>query len=126
MDIEMCAQYVDFLRSRSQDKHSHPCCDVWAENKFIRKGSHNPPRFAWKQSGSAVTSESSSVTTGAAESVPEPSKKYVCPRGHSFSTNSPIVVAVDNDPDYNTGPICGYCYVDWFKVNLNADEVTDS
>ena len=32
---------------------------------------------------------------------------------------------VDNDPDYNTGPVCAYCYVDWFKVNLNADEVTE-
>ena len=52
-------------------------------------------------------------------------KEYVCPRGHTFQTDSPIVIAVDNDPDYNTGPVCAYCYVDWLKVNLNADEVTE-
>ena len=47
---------------------------------------------------------------------------YEFPRGHTFKTNNPIVIAVDDDPDYNSGPICGYCYVDWFKVNLNATE----
>ena len=52
----------------------------------------------------------------------EDKRYYECPRGHKFSTNSPIVIAVDEDPDYNSGPICGYCYVDWFKVNLNAKE----
>ena len=50
-------------------------------------------------------------------------KTYSCPRGHTFETNNPIIIAVDGDAEYNTGPICGYCYVDWFKVNLNADEV---
>jgi len=52
-------------------------------------------------------------------------KAYACPRGHTFKTSSPIIVAVDDDPEYNTGPICGYCYVDWFKANLNANEVTE-
>ena len=52
-------------------------------------------------------------------------KEYECPRGHKFSTASPIVIAVDDDPEYNSGPICGYCYVDWFKVNLNAKEHTN-
>jgi hypothetical protein len=50
------------------------------------------------------------------------SKLYSCPRGHTFETNNPIVIAVDGDTNYNSGPICGYCYVDWFKVNLNANE----
>ena len=50
------------------------------------------------------------------------SKTYNCPRGHTFKTNNPIVIAVDGDTEYNTGPICGYCYVDWFKLNLNANE----
>ena len=49
-------------------------------------------------------------------------KQYACPRGHTFVTASPIIVSVDDDPEYNTGPVCGYCYVDWFKVNLNATE----
>lgn len=50
------------------------------------------------------------------------SKNYSCPRGHEFKTNNPIIIAVDGDAEYNSGPICGYCYVDWFKVNLNANE----
>ena len=50
-------------------------------------------------------------------------KKYICPRGHTFVTDSPIVIAVEDDPEYNSGPICGYCYVDWFKVNINAEEL---
>jgi len=49
-------------------------------------------------------------------------KTYNCPRGHTFKTNNPIIIAVDGDTEYNSGPICGYCYVDWFKVNLNANE----
>ena len=50
------------------------------------------------------------------------SKVFTCPRGHTFKTNNPIIIAVDGDSEYNSGPICGYCYVDWFKVNLNANE----
>ena len=49
-------------------------------------------------------------------------KKYRCPKGHRFETNNPIIIAVDNDPEYNSGPVCSYCYVDWFKVNVNAEE----
>ena len=49
-------------------------------------------------------------------------KTYHCPRGHTFKTNNPIIIAVDGDAEYNSGPICSYCYVNWFKVNLNADE----
>ena len=49
-------------------------------------------------------------------------KKYRCQRGHTFSTSNPIVIAVEDDPEYNSGPICTYCYVDWFRVNMNAEE----
>jgi len=49
-------------------------------------------------------------------------KKYCCPRGHIFYTDSPIVIAVEDNPEYNSGPICTYCYVDWFKSNINAEE----
>ena len=49
-------------------------------------------------------------------------KNYICPKRHTFSTSNPIVVAVEDDPEYNSGPICTYCYVDWFKVNVNAEE----
>ena len=73
------------------------------------KGNKHPVRFSRKTS---ETYEDETI-----------SKTYSCPRGHTFETNNPIIIAVDGDSDYNTGPICGYCYVDWFKVNLNADEV---
>ena len=49
-------------------------------------------------------------------------KKYRCPKGHRFETSNPIIIAVDNDPEYNSDPVCSYCYVDWFKVNVNAEE----
>ena len=49
-------------------------------------------------------------------------RRYKCPKGHTFVTSNPIIIAVDDDPDYNSGPVCSYCYVDWFKVNVNADE----
>ena len=48
---------------------------------------------------------------------------YHCPRGHTFSTDSPMIIAVDNDPEYNSGIICHYCYVDWFRLNVNAEEI---
>lgn len=47
---------------------------------------------------------------------------YECPRGHTFKTTNPIIIAVEDEPEYNSGPICSYCYVDWFKLNLNARE----
>ena len=47
---------------------------------------------------------------------------YECPRGHKFQTANPIIIAVEDEPEYNSGPICSYCYVDWFKLNLNAKE----
>ena len=50
-------------------------------------------------------------------------KRYICPRGHTFETDSPIVIVVEDNPEYNSGPICDYCYVDWFKANLNAEEL---
>ena len=41
-----------------------------------------------------------------------------------FSTDSPVTIMVKEDPEYNSGVICPYCYVDWFKLNMNAEEVT--
>ena len=62
------------------------------------------------------------VTTLKINKIDNTEKLYSCPRGHTFKTNNPIIIAVDGDTEYNSGPICGYCYVDWFKVNLNANE----
>lgn len=49
-------------------------------------------------------------------------KSYGCLRGHTFSTSNPIIIAVDEDPEYNSGPVCPYCYVNWFRMNVGADE----
>ncbi len=48
-------------------------------------------------------------------------QKYQCPRGHTFKTDAPIIIAVEDDPDYNSGVICPYCYVNWFKLNVSAE-----
>ncbi len=84
--------------------------DNW---EVVKTGNYSS-KLVWKDDGIFGNVERSSE---------EISKTYTCPRGHTFTTNNPIIIAVDGDTDYNTGPICGYCYVDWFKVNLNADEV---
>tara|TARA_Y100000310_G_scaffold35095_1_gene33214 strand:- start:293 stop:571 length:279 start_codon:yes stop_codon:yes gene_type:complete len=82
----------------------------------IEKTSKHSSRLIWKDDGvfgnvTRIEQIDDSVT-----------KTYSCPRGHTFKTNNPIVIAVDGDNEYNSGPICGYCYVNWFKVNLNASE----
>ena len=50
-------------------------------------------------------------------------RTYTCPRGHNFTTANPLIIAVENEPEYNTGPICTYCLVDWHKRNVNAEQV---
>ena len=83
--------------------------DNW---EVVRTGKYSS-RLTWKNDG----------IFGNVEQIDDASSKtYACPRGHTFQTNNPIIIAVDGDTDYNSGPICGYCYVDWFKVNLNASE----
>ena len=83
--------------------------DNW---EVIRTGKHSST-LSWKDDG----------IFGNVEPIEESaSKTFTCPRGHTFKTNNPIIIAVDGDNEYNSGPICGYCYVDWFKVNLNAIE----
>ena len=47
--------------------------------------------------------------------------QYQCPRGHTFETDSPIIIAVENAPDYNSGVVCPYCYVNWFRLNVSAE-----
>ena len=48
-------------------------------------------------------------------------QQYKCPRGHTFVTENPIIIAVDTDPEYNSGVVCPYCYVNWFRLNVSAD-----
>ena len=51
-------------------------------------------------------------------------QSYYCPRGHTFDTANPLIIAVENDTEYNTGPICVYCLVDWHRRNVNAEQKT--
>jgi hypothetical protein len=97
-------------RDRLRTEHAHPCCKVWKGTDGKTRRGHFGPNLGYTL-GQYVDEENA--------------KAYTCPRGHSFNSKSPIIVAVDGDPEYNTGPICGYCYVDWFKANLNANEVTE-
>jgi hypothetical protein len=53
--------------------------------------------------------------------IEEGGQEYTCPRGHTFITQSPLIIAVEDNPDYNSGPICGYCLVDWHRNNVNAE-----
>ena len=46
---------------------------------------------------------------------------YYCPRGHEFQSSNPLVIAVESHTDYNSGPICSYCLVDWYRNNVNAE-----
>jgi len=97
-------------KNRLRIEDTNPCCKVWTgKDGNVRRGHFSP------NPGSTLGQY---IDTGNA-------KSYTCPRGHSFKSNFPIIVAVDEDPEYNTGPICGYCYVDWFKANLNANEVVE-
>ena len=77
---------------------------------LIKTGKHSS-KLTWQDDGIFGHVSQISETT-----------EYECPRGHTFKTSTPIVIAVDDDPNYNSGPICSYCYVDWFKLNLNAKE----
>jgi len=91
---------------RRKRMHRHPCCEG--------KGRV----YNYENDGIFGNVQRIEQTEGATE----PKQIYECPRGHRFKTNNPIVIAVDGDSEYNSGPICGYCYVDWFKLNLNASE----
>jgi len=51
---------------------------------------------------------------------------YQCPRGHQFETDAPIIIAVDTDPEYNSGVVCPYCYVNWFRLNVSAEASADA
>ena len=80
---------------RKSDGHWHPCCEDDSD-QLLQTTSYYP-----------------------IEDVQ--GREYTCPRGHAFITESPLVIAVEDNPDYNSGPICGYCLVDWHRNNVNAE-----
>jgi|TARA_R110000824_G_C15074136_1_gene663696 hypothetical protein len=75
--------------------HSHPCCS----EQVLQSPYHHV-----QDDGKDTTVEN-----------------YWCHRGHKFQSSSPLVIAVDGNPDYNSGPICSYCLVDWYRNNINAE-----
>ena len=77
----------------------------------------------WKDDG--IFENAEPIKLGFVPNEQSTKKHFQCPRGHSFATSSPIVIAVDEDPEFNSGPICSYCYVVWFKSNVNAVEIVD-
>ena len=77
----------------------------------VRTGKHSS-KLIWRNDG----------VFGGVKVDSNASIDYECPRGHTFKTANPIIIAVEDEPDYNSGPICSYCYVDWFQLNLNARE----
>jgi len=86
-----------FKMVRNSDGHWHPCCE-------------DAPAQPLQTTYYSIEEERG--------------QDYKCPRGHAFSTKSPLIIAVDNNPDYNSGPICSYCLVDWHRNNVNADEAS--
>ena len=107
--------------------HWHPCCQ---ETPDVPIDNH---RVHMKLlSSKPITGEKNTVlktenilyldTVGWSEVSDETeSNSYVCPRGHTFQSKNPLVIAVESNPEYNSGPICGYCLVDWHRNNVNAD-----
>ena len=93
--------------------------DHWT---IIKTGEYSS-KMIWKNDGIFGNVEDISLNYKLNEEKTE--KKFQCPRGHTFTTKTPIVVAVEEDPEVNSGPVCTYCYVAWFKANVNAVEITD-
>ena len=89
---------------------------------LVQTGEHSS-ELVWKDDG--IFGNAEPIKLGFIPNEQSTKKHFQCPRGHSFATSSPIVIAVDEDPEFNSGPICSYCYVNWFRANLNATEVTD-
>ena len=48
---------------------------------------------------------------------------FKCPRGHIYEAPEPFII---DPPDMaiNSGPVCVYCFANWFHVNLGAEELS--
>ena len=101
--------------------HWHPCCqespDVPIDNTRMHMKLESSKPITGAQN-TVLKTENILYLDTVEESEP---KEYRCPRGHTFHTKSPLVIAVESHPDYNSGPICGYCLVDWHRNNVNAE-----
>jgi hypothetical protein len=80
--------------------HSHPCCDSLDANQELQAPYHHVNEH------------------GGTDTIVD---TYSCPRGHEFQSSNPLVIAVESNPDYNSGPVCSFCLVDWYRNNVNAE-----
>lgn len=75
--------------------HGHPCCDQELQAPYHHVEEHG---------GTDTTTEN-----------------YWCHRGHEFQSSNPLIIAVESNPEYNSGPVCSFCLVDWYRNNVNAE-----
>lgn len=47
-------------------------------------------------------------------------KTYKCRRDHKFQSAQPFVMGMR---DYNTGPMCPFCHIDWMRAMFGVEEV---
>ena len=113
--------------SKLPQNHWHPCCqetpDVPIDNHRVHMKLLSSKPITGEKNTVLKTENILYLDTVGWSNVSEDteSREYSCPRGHSFHTKSPLVIAVESNPDYNSGPICGYCLVDWHRNNVNAE-----
>ena len=103
------------------NNHWHPCCqetpDVPIDNtRVYMKLESSKPIVGEKNT--VLKTEHILYLDTVENAEPRESR---CPRGHVFQTKNPLVIAVESNPEYNSGPICGYCLVDWHRNNVNAE-----
>ena len=48
---------------------------------------------------------------------------YKCPRGHVYEAPVPFIIATP-DLAVTSGPVCVYCFANWFHVNLGVEELS--
>ena len=117
--------------STLSQNHWHPCCQESPDVPI-----DNSRRHVKINSSKPITGEKNTVlkkenilyldTVGWTQAYEEEPKEYRCPRGHTFQTKSPLIIAVESNPEYNSGPICSYCLVDWHRNNVNAEFINSN
>ena len=109
--------------------HWHPCCQETPDVPI-----DNTRQLSRMNSSTPILGDENTVlkteniyyldTVGWSKNTEDTEpQEYKCPRGHTFQSKSPRVIAVESNPEYNSGPICSYCLVDWHRNNVNAENV---
>ena len=83
--------------------HWHPCCQ------------EHP-------NGPLKNNECIERVNKVSEDLDRPLAIFKCPRGHEYEAPEAFIITTP-DLACNSGPVCIYCYVNWFSVNLGAEEL---